>query len=235
MLPRDWASLIALMDGHPTSDPVARIERLCGLCVESTGVSGVAVGIRSKEARSTVWATDEVSARLEELQSTVGEGPSIEAESQGWSVMAPDLAADSEQRWPWFRQAALEAGARAMFVLPLKVAALRLGVLALYRTSPGELDAEHLRDAGTLADAASVLLTLDQPGEHTAQAFMWVVGDRSRFHPEVHQAVGFTMVELGLDARDAFARIGAHAYAEGREILEVADDIVARRLRLGLG
>jgi hypothetical protein len=43
------------------------------------------------------------------------------------------------------------------------------------------------------------------------------------------------MVQLGLGARDAFARIGAHAYAQGRGIGEVADDIVARRLQLGPG
>ncbi|MGH3812825.1 MAG: ATP-binding protein [Pseudonocardiaceae bacterium] len=232
MLPQDWASLIALLDGRPDADPLTRAQRLCEVCKQTTGVSGVALGIASNEQRSTVCATGEVSDRLEELQTTVSEGPSIDAYQRGWSVLAPDLAAGDEDRWPWFRAGAVEVGARAMFALPIRVAAIRLGALSLYRSTPGELDAQQLQDARTLAEAASTLLSLDQPGEQTAGAFLWVVGDRSRFRAQVYQAVGATMVQLDVDARDAFARICAYSYAEGRTIGDVADDIMARRLQM---
>jgi hypothetical protein len=102
----------------------------------------------------------------------------------------------------------------------------------LYRDRPGDLTGHQRQDAQTLADAASVLLTLDQPGERTAGAFLWVVDDRSRFRAAVYQAVGATMVHLEVDARDAFALLCAHAYAHGRPIGEIADDIMAGRLRL---
>jgi hypothetical protein len=232
MLPQDWASLIALLDGRPDADPITRAKRLCEVCVGTTGVTGVAMGIAADGQRSTVCTTDEVSDRLEELQTTVSEGPSIEAYRDGWPVLVPDLAAPGENRWPWFRSVAVEAGARAMFALPLRVSAIRLGALTLYRATPGGLDAGQRKDARTLADAAAILLSLDQPGAQTAEAFLWVVGDRSRFRAEVHQAVGATMVHLGVDARDAFARICAHAFAEGRPIGEVAEEIMAKRLRL---
>jgi hypothetical protein len=233
MLPGDWASLIALLDGQPDADPIMRAQRLCEVCTSAAGVSGVALGIATNGARSTVCASDEVSSRLEELQTTVAEGPSIDAYRNGWPVLAPDLAARGEEyQWPWFGPAAVEAGARAMFSLPLRIAAVRLGALTLYRSSAGELDHTQLKDAGTLASAASVLLTLDQPGEQTAGAFLWVVGDRSRFRAEVYQAVGASMVHLDVNARDAFARLCAYAYAESRPIGEVSDDIMAGRLRL---
>jgi hypothetical protein len=235
MLPGDWASVIALLDGRPDSDPITRVQRLCAVCAQTTAVTGVALGIAVNGDRSTVCATDEVSSRLEELQTTVSEGPSIEAYRHGWPVLVPDLAARGEGQWPWFRSGAVEAGARAMFAMPLRVAAIRLGALTLYRARPGELEVGQLKDARTLADAASILLSLDQPGEHAAGAFLWVVGDRSRFRAEVYQAVGATMVHLGVDARDAFARICAYAYAESRTIGEVADDIMARRLRMQPG
>ena len=235
MLPGDWASLIALLDGQPDADPMTRAQRLCELCTQTTAVTGVALGIAADGQRSTVCATDEVSSRLEELQTTVSEGPSIDAYWHGWPVLAPDLTTAGEGQWPWFRPGAVEAGARAMFALPLRVAAIRLGALTLYRGTPGELDVQQLHDARTLAEAASILLSLDQPGEHTAGAFLWVVGDRSRFRATVYQAVGATMVHLEVDARDAFARICAHAYAHERTIGEVADDIMARRLRMQPG
>lgn len=235
MLPEGWASLVALLDGRPDSDPLTRAERLCGLCVETTGVTGVALGITGDGGRATVWATDDVSERLEELQFTFSEGPSSEASEKGWPVLVPDLSTEPQRRWPWFAPAAVEAGARATFAFPLQVGVIQLGVFALYRSTRGALTAEQHRDAGALAEAASVLLTLDQPGEQTAAAFLWVLSDRSRFRAEVHQAVGVTMVHLGVNARDAFARICAHAYSTGRPIGLVAVDILDKRLRLRPG
>ena len=231
MLPEGWVSLVALLDGRPDADPITRVQRLCELCAMVTGVSGVALGISSNGQRSTVSATDTVSDRIEELQVTLSEGPSVDALRHGFPVMVSDLAGDHE-RWPWFTPAALELGARSVFALPLQVGAVRLGVLVLYRASPGGLEVDQLRDARVLAEAASVLLTLDRPGEDAAEAFLWVLGDRSRFRAEVHQAVGATMVHLNIDARDAFARICAYAYAQETSIAVVAAQIMNKQLRL---
>ncbi len=231
MLPEGWANLVALMDGEPDPDPLTRTQRLCGLCLTATAVEGVALGISTNGHRSTVWATDAVSDRLEDLQVEFSEGPCFEALRDGWPVLVADLVTGTEHRWPWFTPAAVETGARAFFVIPLQVGAIRLGVLSLYRTRAGELDPEQFRDALVLAEAASLLLTL-RDTQHTAEAFVWAVGDRSRFHAEVHQAVGVLIVQLDLDARDAFARLCAHAYVTGRPIGDVAVDLVAGRLRL---
>ena len=48
---------------------------------------------------------------------------------------------------------------------------------------------------------------------------------------QVHQATGMILVQLGVDAGAAFARLRAHAYAEGRRLGDVARDVVERRLR----
>ena len=232
MLPGDWASLVALLDGRPDADPMTRMQRLCEVCVQAAGVTGAALSIVAGEQRSTVCATDDVSSHLEDLQATYSDGPAVEAARDGWTVWAPDLTDGAEQRWAWFRSAAVEAGARAMFALPVRMGAVRFGALTLYRATPGALSPEEIHDARLLAEASAVLLALNQPGEKTAEAFLWVVGDRSRFRPEVHQAVGATMVDLGVDPREAFARICAHAFAENRTLAEVAADIMAKRLRL---
>lgn len=231
--------LVALGIGHApgiellgADYPITRVEQLCRLCLEATGVTGVALGINSGDIQSTVYATNEVSDRLEDLQLTLSEGPSVEAARKGWPVLVPDLSGASDDRWPWFAPAAREAGARAMFALPVQVGAIRLGVLVLYRNTPGSLTTDQLNGARALAEAASILLTLAEPGDQSAEQFLWVLNDRSRFRAEVHQAVGVTMVHLGVAPRDALARVCAHAYASGRAIGHVADDIVARRLRL---
>jgi hypothetical protein len=50
-------------------------------------------------------------------------------------------------------------------------------------------------------------------------------------HPEVHQATGMLIVQLGVDAATALVRLRAYAYAHDRRLSEVAGDVVARRLR----
>jgi GAF domain-containing protein len=231
VLPQGWTDLVALLDGHPDADPLTRAKRLCDLCRQVAGVTGVALGVASETARSTVCATDDVADRVEELQDTLGEGPGVDAWRTGHTVLVDDLTAASA-RWPGFAPAAGEHAVRAVFAFPLRIGALRLGMLSLYRTAAGALSDAQVQDVAMLAEAAAVLLTLDQAGEQSAAAFVWVVGDRSRFRPEVHQAVGATMVHLGVAPREAYARLSAHAYAHGTTIGAVAADIVTKRLAL---
>jgi hypothetical protein len=232
VLPQGWARLVALLDGRPDPDPITRAMRLCTVSVETTGVSGAALGISADGHRSTVCATDHVSDRLEELQLTLSEGPCFDALERGWPVLVGDLANGAEDRqWPWFASAAVELGARAYFSLPLQIGAIRVGVLSLYRQAAGDLTSEQLDNALALAEAAVLLLTIAYQ-DTTAEAFLWVMDDRSRFRAEVHQAVGVLMVQLGLGAGDAFARLCGQAYASNASIAVVAAEIVAGRLKL---
>ena len=47
---------------------------------------------------------------------------------------------------------------------------------------------------------------------------------------QVHQATGMLMGQLGVSAETAFARVRGHAYSEGMDIEQVADDIINRQL-----
>ncbi|HVQ17890.1 MAG TPA: GAF and ANTAR domain-containing protein [Actinomycetes bacterium] len=234
MLPHGWTELVALLDQGPDVDPRTRVQRLCALAVQVTGVAGAALSVGSDGTRSTVCATDELSDMIEELQDTIGEGPSVESLRTGNSVLVADLAA-SDGRWPAFTPAATKAGVGGVFVFPLRMGAARLGVLALHVADVRPLDDNQFKDAWVLAEAATVLLMLSSPDGKPSEASAWVLGDRSRFRPEVHQAVGATMVHLDVGPRDAFARICAHAFATDTPIGVVAAEIVARKLRLEPG
>jgi hypothetical protein len=232
VLPQDWARLVSRTEDHPDPDPVACSLRLCALCVETTGVSGAALGTSSNGQRSTVCATDEVSNRLEDVQIGCSEGPCVDALTRGWPVLVGDLAdTRNDRQWPSFASAAAELGAHAYFSLPLQLGAIQLGVLSLYRTGAGELTLEQFNDAITLTEAALLLQTIGHDGE-TTEAYLWTLNDRTRFRAEVHQAVGVLIVQLQLNVRDAFARLCGHAYATDTPIAEVGAQIMAGRLRL---
>jgi len=113
-----------------------------------------------------------------------------------------------------------------VFAFPLQVGAARLGVLDVFRDRVGSLTRVELGEAFTYADRAVNALLDGQEG--TADAL-----DETFDHgAEIFQAQGMVMVQLGVPLAEALVRIRAYAFATSRPLSEVADDIVARRLRL---
>jgi hypothetical protein len=222
---------------------------ICRAYVECLGMDGAAISLlTATTSRETLSATDPTAATLEDLQFTLGEGACIEAAANGHPVLIPDLH-DSvlTRRWPVFASAVAEqTGVRALFALPLQLGTINIGVLDLYRNTPGPLLGPELRDAVAAADAATLMLLAapSHSGEAHADGHpitdgvgtgaphsngLWWDGlwdDRA----EVHQATGMVLAQLGVSAQDAFVRLRAHAFATRRQLADVARDVVARRL-----
>jgi AmiR/NasT family two-component response regulator len=53
------------------------------------------------------------------------------------------------------------------------------------------------------------------------------------FHFAVHNAAGIVSVQEGISVTDALIRLRAFAYSHDRLLDDVAQDVIARRLRLG--
>jgi hypothetical protein len=223
---RVWGLVVDQAHG----DPVA-VAQVGAAAVSAAGVDGAAVTVTlSATPRETVYASDPTAAELEELTLTLGEGPGVDAVAGG-PALAEDLnSAECAARWPAFAPAAIDAGATAVFALPLQVGGIRLGVIDLYRARPGPLHHDQLADALLLADTACALLLepmLDeQPPLHGREPEL-----AGPLHPEVHQATGMMIVQLGVNAAVALVRLRAYAYSHERRLRDVAADVVARRLR----
>jgi hypothetical protein len=203
--------------------------------VEVTG--GWLSAARDGEAGHLILVTDEVGEQLAELQLSLGEGPSLDAAASGGPVLALDVAGrESGRRWPAFAQAAVKAGAAAVFALPLRIGAIRVGVLSLYRDQPGPLSTFQLGDALIFADTATLLLldAQDQgagdPGLRAGPGGQ--PPDLALHRAEIDQATGMLTEQLGVSITEAFIRLRAYAYAHDLRLTDVARDIVARRLRL---
>jgi ANTAR domain-containing protein len=208
------------------------LRSLCQAAAARLPVSGVAVAVRSGRVVSEVLcATGPLSRELEELQLMVGEGPSLRVLTGGPSVLVGELdCAEQQARWPLFAPAAVEAGARAMFALPLRLGAIRLGVFGLASDRPGRLSVEDLAEAWVFAEFALRLVLDEQAGIDSHDGYP-VVDELSDSHPEIHQATGMISVQLGVGIAEAFSRLRARAFAQGRPLSELAADVVARRQR----
>jgi hypothetical protein len=169
---------------------------------------------------------------IEELQYTLGEGPCIDAYQHDKPVLEPDLADPAVPRWLGFRARALTAGARAVFGFPLQVGTIRLGALNLYRDRPGALDDEQHADAVVMADvAARAVLSMQANAPPETLAAELEAGADLRF--VVHQAAGMVSAQLEVSVGEALVRLRAYAFANDRLLTDVANEVVARRLRFG--
>lgn len=204
-------------------------DRLCAECLAALPISGAGVALMTSGGPTGVvlGATDERAKQLEELQFSLGEGPCVDASRTGRPVLQPDLVATAVANWPGFGAAALAAGVRAIFAFPLRVGAIRIGILDLYRDTSGYLSQDEFADALTFADAAVVVLLRLQDNAGDAAALTRPIDSRA----EIHQATGMISIQLDTTLVEALLRLRAHAYATGRTVSDVAADVVGRRMR----
>jgi hypothetical protein len=205
--------------------------RLCEVAAEVTDVTGAGVMLLAEgRPQASLCTSDAVSSVIEDLQYTLGEGPCVDAHRLGTVVAEPDLGSAKLSRWTAFSPRAFGAGARAVFGFPIRIGAVRLGALNLYRDRPGMLEDERHADALVMADvAARVILgaQAEMPpaglgGDLPPDAYLWGV---------VHQAAGMISVQLDIPVADALVRLRARAFTTERLISDVARDVVERRLR----
>lgn len=178
----------------------------------------------------TVGASDDLAARIDEIQIDLGEGPSWEALRSRQPVLTSDIHGDGDGPWPTARSALRELDLAALFAFPLFVGHVGVGSVGLYTLVPGHLSPDSVRGVTVLAGIAArqvlrrALDALDDGG-HGIPA-----GPYSR--REMHQAAGMIAAQLSIGVDDALVVMRGHAFAAGRSVLEVAADVVARRMEL---
>ncbi|MEU3098929.1 GAF and ANTAR domain-containing protein [Streptomyces sp. NPDC006967] len=220
----------AIAAGLRGAGPAAAPGRLCAVAVSLLPVDGASVSLRGDGLPAQLAASSPYAAHLGQLQATLGDGPCRNVLQTGRPVLALDLAAaDCVQRWPVFAQQALGAGVRAVYALPLGSDTTCVGTLDLYRDTPGGLTTHQLRTARLVAGVMTVAL-MDLPYGLPDGEEPWLSG-LAADHDRVHQAVGMIMVQLGIGADEALARLRGDAFAHGRTALEVALDVVFHRRR----
>jgi ANTAR domain-containing protein/GAF domain-containing protein len=233
----------ALLEIHRDGTDSRELARhICAACVAGLDVDGAAMSLLTGSVhRETLSATDATAEILEDLQFTLGEGACLQAASTGSPVLVPDIHDLSHSaRWPVFAAAVVEqTDVRALFALPLQLGTVNVGVLDLYRDSPGPLLGHELRDMVAATDTAMLLLLEShsgtEPDDEPVRAGTPRQDGRREKSPwidraEVHQATGMVLAQLDIPPEDAFARLRAHAFAQRRPLSDVARDVVARRL-----
>ena len=223
------ARILGLLAGY--DDSAHNSARLCDVAAAATSMNGAGFMLMSGDvSRGSLCSSNAVSALLEDLQFTLGEGPCVDAYNENRPVLEPDLADPHTARWVAFTPPAVKAGVRAVFGFPIQVGVVRLGSLNLYRDRPGPLTHEQLADALVMADlAARTVIAMQSVAAPGVVAQDLEASADFRF--VVHQASGMVSAQLGVSVGEALIRIRAHAFRNNRLLDDIANDVVARRLR----
>jgi hypothetical protein len=220
----DRASLLTRLTRAVADDDAGKpLEaRLCRAYLSILGGDGAAITLSyTRPERITLCVTNDVAARLEDLQDVLGEGPGPTAYDTH-EIAVADLRAESGQ-WPLFTDAAREiAGTDVLYAVPMRPAAAVIGVLTIHQSTHELPDREH---AQFLADAIGAALVKDAPQQESELT----TGPWST-RSAIHQATGMVVVQLRISPDDALALLRAHAFSHDTTLAEVASQIVNRRL-----
>ena len=232
----------------PGSGPLrSGIRASCEQLIHSTSVDGAAVAILtgSRHVRELLYASDTIARQLDELQLTLGEGPCLDAffrnRPQLWAHLDTTITVDA--LWPGFAVEALQLGAPAVFAFPVPDLCGPLGVLEVYRNTPGELRPGEEQRAIDCAAAIGDTLLENWTTHHAAHPDTAIdtidtidaaaaTGVDPYTRAAVHIAAGITAIQLNTSPADGLDLIRAYAYAQRRSTTTVAGDIIGHRLSL---
>jgi len=173
----------------------------------------------------TLWASDPVAEQLDELQFDLGEGPCWDAAATRRPVLEGRMSERGHLLWPAFTGALRDEHIQGLFAFPLLLGPLTLGAIDLYANS---VIALHPRDvSGLLAASAALARLVLRRAVDLAEA---QDSDTQTKYPHsrrvIHQATGFIIAQTGLSADDAYLVIQGRAFADGRRMRGVAEDIL---------
>lgn len=169
-------------------------------------------------------STSEQTRILELLQLQADAGPCLEAYQTGRQVLVDDIRVDRE-RWPEFAEAAVGEGFLAVYAIPLRLRAERIGALNLFRTEPGPIAASDITVAQALADVATIGIIQQRLISRSAEVNGQLqTALNSRII--IEQAKGVLSQRLGLNMTDAYARLRRLARNNNQHLSDAARAVV---------
>lgn len=212
-----------VLSTEQVADFLDDLAKLAAQVVDPPASCGITV--RHDNEPFTVAASDELAARLDEVQYGTGDGPCLQAMRTGERVIVSDL--ETETRWDGYPAHALALGVRSSLSMPLIVSGESIGALNLYGHEPdvflGSRGAHPELFAAQAASALALVLR-DIRQRTVSDQLEQALASRT----VIDQAIGLLMGQQRCNAVVAFALLRARSQHSNRKLRDVAADIIAR-------
>lgn len=203
--------------------PVAA--RLCEAGRQMLDADGAALTVMTAaDSAMVVAATDDLATQLEDLQEVVGDGPTRDAVREN-AVQLADFTDEGDGRWSMMHEHGRHLGfAGHIVAVPLRPGDVTIGALAAHRGgSEGSFDPVTAEFLGAALGAA-LIRAIDRSLLGDAESGPWAS------QAQIHQATGMIVSQVGVRPEDALALLRGQAFAKDTTLLDVAQQIVDRRI-----
>jgi len=190
--------------------------------------AGILLADRSGHLRVMAASTEQI-AVLELFQVQNEEGPCLDSFRTGEVVIDSDMGPGSI--WPRFAAESVAAGYPSVCAVPLRLRNAVLGGLNLFMTERVGLSATDIALAQALADVASIAIIQNQAALDAADRearLQQALNSRVA----IEQAKGMLAEHAGVDMDEAFNRLRRFARNNNRRLTEVAESLVAGRIKV---
>lgn len=216
----------SLLESKLNGDADRTLKAICDGARDVLDLSGAHILLRCSRTHFTsVCATDELAARLLDLELSNGEGPAISACTAEHLVEAKDLSGSGGQ-WSRFSPLARVTGIEAQFSFPLLLADTSFGALSFFRETAGALTPRQMEDGYVLASLVSDAVLALPPGA-TMEGFGEPPRNPLSIDAVVHQATGVVASQAAMKVADAFVVLKFHAFATDASLSALARQVVA--------
>jgi hypothetical protein len=207
-------------------------QRITTLGTELLGADHCSLVLSMGYDITTITGGTSLTSVIDERQMVLGDGPTVSAVRDSTPMILADTNGFIErERWPLFCDEAVALGVRGVLSFPIFTAAIRLGALTAYWTTPHSPTPSEYADGSLLADVALEAILNDLAGISLDSALSELDQD-VQHHMLVQQAVGMVSEQLSIPVLEAMVRIRSAAYSSHRRLIEVATAIISRQERL---
>jgi GAF domain-containing protein len=210
-------------------DIVDLLHTLVYNCTELLDVTeaGLVLALTGRDLQ-VMASTSERSSLIEALQLESHDGPCMACFETGEVVTVPDIRQD-QTPWPEFRELALAQGFRSVHAVPLHLRQRTIGALNLFRDEPGTLTPADALVAQALADVATIGILQER-----LLSEQRMVGEQLQRALDgriiIEQAKGVLSEWHRIPVDEAFSRLRTYARSTNTRLLDVASDVIERRL-----
>jgi GAF domain-containing protein len=207
------------------------LQRLTERTLEVVDASGCGIMLQDEEGQlAFAAASDDALVEVELHQERINEGACYDAFQRNELVVIEDVGAGGE-RWPGYRDRVLAAGLRAVIGIPMNAFGRTIGVMNIYRSSPGPWTSDDVEAAEILTaiGAGYLVHAHDLRAQHElTEHLQQAIASRDL----IGQAKGIIMAREDVDGEEAFAILRTTSQRSNRKLREIARLVVEGRIHL---
>ena len=210
-------------------DVIEFLHLLAERSVQLLGVTEAGVVLFDAHGRLRPLASSSERLQLVELiELQTQDGPCLDCCRDGRPVREDDLEGASG-RWPQFAPAALDAGFRSTYAVPMRLREERIGALNLFADRGNGLSETDQALGQTMADVATIGLLHERAlQEQAVVSAQLQTALNSRIALE--QAKGLIAEQADLDMSEAFELLRGYARHHNRRLRDVVAEVINRDL-----